>query len=267
MDAFVPVEPVRYDEGSLQELLLHAKNLGASDIYIKSESDVRARIHGRLHRLTRRRLLAAEVSAIAAVIYNSANAEVEIRRGIYLDGSYSFRVNRDTTLRFRFNATGTLVGGATGISIVMRELPENPPRLNREDLGDRLYGALRIDDGIVLVCGETGSGKSTLLAGVICDIGEDPDAHAHIITYEHPVEFVFDKVQCPTSVINSTSVPEHVPSFGSAIRNALRRDPTHIIVGEMRDRETIAAPCLRRRPAMPCTVRRMRCRWVRRSRA
>ncbi|KLB45891.1 ATPase, partial [Xanthomonas euvesicatoria] len=111
-----------------------------------------------------------------------------------------------------------------GISIILRELPEIPPAIDKEDLGDDLYGALYPDDGIVMVCGPTGSGKSTLLAGMIRDIAENPDSHCHIITYESPVEFVYDKVEKPTTEIESTSIPDHLPNFAAAIRNSLRRD-------------------------------------------
>lgn len=236
--------PVRYEEDTLQELLKHAKALGASDVYLNANRPVIARIHGRLHRLTRRALAVTEVNTLVGYLYGGNNAEVEIKRGKDLDGAYTFRLNRDSSLRFRYNATGAVVDGGFGISIIMRELPENPPRLNRDDLGEALYTGLRQDDGIVLVCGPTGSGKSTLLAGVIVDIAEDPESHAHIITYEAPVEFVYDKINAPTTVIESTSIPEHLPNFAAAIRNSLRRDPDIIVVGEMRDAETISAAVL-----------------------
>ncbi|MDQ1090720.1 defect-in-organelle-trafficking protein DotB [Xanthomonas sacchari] len=237
-------EPTVFDEVGVQELLIHAKAMSASDVYIKTNARVTARVHGRLHRLTRRTLYATEVGSIAGYLYGGPNAEVQLKRGMDLDNSYTFRLNRTDSLRFRWNATGAEIDGSFGISIVMRELPEKPPELNKADLGDQLYGALYPDDGIVLVCGPTGSGKSTLLAGMIRDIAENPESHCHIITYEQPVEFVYDKIEKPTTEIESTSIPDHLPNFAAAIRNSLRRDPDIIVIGEMRDAETIGAAIL-----------------------
>lgn len=237
-------EPQLFDEESIQRLLLHAKQLGASDVYLKGNARVRARIHGNLYWLTRRALYVTEVNTLVGYLYGGPNAEVELKRGHDLDNAYTFRINRNESLRFRWNATGAVIDGAFGVSIVLRELPEIPPKLDREALGEALYSALYPHDGIVLVCGPTGSGKSTLLAGMIRDIAENPESHSHIITYESPVEFVYDKIDKPTTEIESTSIPENLPNFASAIRNSLRRDPDIIIVGEMRDGETIGAAIL-----------------------
>ncbi|MCF8869887.1 type IV pilus twitching motility protein PilT [Xanthomonas campestris] len=242
--ALLRSEPTVFDEIGVQQLLVHAKAMGASDVYIKTNARVTARIHGRLYRLTRRTLYATEVGSIAGYLYGGPNAEVQLKRGMDLDNAYTFRLNRSDSLRFRWNATGAEIDGSFGISIILRELPEIPPAIDKEDLGDDLYGALYPDDGIVMVCGPTGSGKSTLLAGMVRDIAENPDSHCHIITYESPVEFVYDKVEKPTTEIESTSIPDHLPNFAAAIRNSLRRDPDIIVVGEMRDGETIGAAIL-----------------------
>lgn len=243
-DVLIRYEPPLFDEASMQGVLQHAKQLGASDVYLKANERITARIHGRLYRLTRRTLYVTEVNTLVGYLYGGANAEVELKRGRDLDNAYSFRVSRDETLRFRWNATGSEVEGGFGVSIVLRELPEIPPKLDRGAIGGTLYPALFQHDGIVLVCGPTGSGKSTLLAGTVREIAEDPDSHAHIITYESPIEFVYDKVDSPTTVIESTAIPEHLPNFAAAIRNSLRRDPDIILVGEMRDAETIVAAIL-----------------------
>lgn len=237
-------EPQRFDEESLRHLLVHAKRLGASDVYLKGNARVRARIHGKLHHLTRRQLHIPEVNGLAGYLYGGPNAEVELKSGHDLDDAYTFRVSRDETLRFRWNATAAVINGGFGVSIILRELPEIPPALDRPSLGEDLYGALYPHDGIVLVCGPTGSGKSTFLAGMIRDIAENPDSHSHILTYESPVEFVYDKIAKPTTEIESTSIPAHLPNFAAAIRNSLRRDPDIIVVGEMRDAETIGSAIL-----------------------
>lgn len=237
-------EPQLFDEDALKRLLLHAKQNKASDVYLKGNARVRARIDGELHCLTRRTLYINEVNSLAGYLYGGPNAEVELKRGRDLDGAYTFRLNRRESLRFRWNATGAEIDGGFGTSIILRELPEIPPLLERASLGEALYGALYPHDGIVLVCGPTGSGKSTFLAGMIRDIAENPASHSHILTYESPVEFVYDKIDKPTTEIESTSIPDHLPNFAAAIRNSLRRDPDIIVVGEMRDAETIGAAIL-----------------------
>lgn len=246
-----PNEPQLFDEDALQRLLLHTRGLGASDIYLKSNMRVMARVHGRLHALTHRALYGTEVVTLLGWLYRAPNAAVEIMRGRDLDAAYTYRIDRTTSARFRWNGTGATVdGGDHGISISLRELPEVPPPLDHDDLGGNLVRALYPREGlfpkngIILICGPTGSGKSTLMAGYVRGIVEHPDSDANVLMYESPVEFVFDKVSMPSSMLTSMSIPEHLPSFAAGVRNALRRNPDVIGVGEMRDEETISAGLL-----------------------
>ena len=87
----------------------------------------------------------------------------------------------------------------------------------------------------------TGSGKSTLLAAIIRNITEDVDSNRKVLTYEAPIEFVFDNVEKVSSVVSQSEIPRHLPSFAAGVRNALRRKPRLILVGEARDPETISA--------------------------
>jgi defect-in-organelle-trafficking protein DotB len=96
-------------------------------------------------------------------------------------------------------------------------------------------------DGVVYVTGSTGSGKSTLLAAIIRRIAEDPSSNRKILTYESPIEFVFDAIDKPSSVVSQSEIPRNLPSFAAGVRNALRRTPRLILVGESRDTETISA--------------------------
>ncbi|MDQ2995378.1 MAG: Flp pilus assembly complex ATPase component TadA, partial [Pseudomonadota bacterium] len=96
-------------------------------------------------------------------------------------------------------------------------------------------------DGVVYVTGATGSGKTTLLAAVIRELSEEPEGHRKMLTYEAPIEFVYDMVEMPSSVISQSEIPRHLPSFAAGVRNALRRKPRLILVGESRDPETISA--------------------------
>jgi len=243
-DWLVGSEPVRYTQEELNRLLIHAEEVGASDIYIKSGRPVVARAQGKLVRLTNRRLEHNEVVTITCDMYGGANADLQLRTGNPIDQAYSIKVSRDHSLRFRWCATGTLVNANFGIAIVLREIPGEPRKLDKGELHPKLLAGLFPSDGLVFVTGATGSGKSTLLASIIREIAERPDADSHILTMEAPIEFVYDKVQTVSCEIDQSAVPDHLNSFAEAIRNSLRRDPDVILVGESRDAETIKAGIL-----------------------
>ena len=246
LDLLLPNEPSRFELADWQALMLHAKKIKASDLHIKSGERVRARVHGRIVPVTRRRLEHAEVGHLSRVLYDGDNSELEIRSGRPLDGSYGVRLTRDSGLRFRWNASACDTRGGTGIKITLRELPEDPPVLPVEELGQHVVDAfVQPSEGVALVCGATGSGKTTLLAGVIRHILEMPESDSVIETLEAPIEFVFDKVRkSDSSMITQRSVPEHVPSFAAGVKNVLRCDPDYILVGEARDAATIEAMLL-----------------------
>lgn len=234
-------EPVRFNQLEFDRMLVHAKKIGASDIYINSDRAVSARVHGRIVRLTCRKLNHAEVVGITCDMYGGANADLQLRQGKPIDDAHSVKVDRDTSLRFRWCATGCLINANFGIEIVMRELAEIPPKLDRTQLHPKLLDGLFPRDGLVLVTGETGAGKSTLLASIIREIGENAEADARILTYEAPIEYVYDKIEAISCLIVQSAIPDDVLSFAEGIRNSLRRDPDAIVVGECRDAETIKA--------------------------
>lgn len=247
-----PREPSRFsmirdeDAKEVQRLFIHCKSVpGLSDIYIKSGRPIKARVHGKIKSVTSRILDHAEVRDILVMMYGGNNAEIEVRKKP-LDNAYSIRVDRDTTLRYRWSATGTEYNGNFAIAIVLRELPAVPPRLDKTHFQDGLFDALFTERGLVLICGETGSGKSTLMAGIVTEIMLDPESNAHIIEYAAPIEFVYDEIQkiSPSCEVDQSAVPDHLGSFADGIRNSLRRDPDIILIGESRDAETIKAALL-----------------------
>jgi twitching motility protein PilT len=122
-----------------------------------------------------------------------------------------------------------------GISSVFRLIPENIKTIEELDLPEQLAGLIDASEGLVLVTGPTGSGKSTTLASMIHTI--NLKQQAHIITIEDPIEFVHENRRC---LISQRELASHTKSFGAALRAALREDPDIILVGEMRDLETIS---------------------------
>ena len=190
--------------------------------------------------MTRRRLSNNEVSEIINAMYGP-NGTAQIMSGKDVDTHYEIRPNRSDRYRFRINATGCLVEGHDGIQITARTIPSDPPSLASMELPKPVLDAIMPEQGIVYVTGATGSGKSTLLSSIIRSIAENPESNRKILTYEAPIEFVYDSVEKISSIVSQSEIPRHLPSFAEGVRNALRRKPRLIMVGECRDAETISA--------------------------
>ena len=131
--------------------------------------------------------------------------------------------------------------GHEGIQITCRTIPSEPPSLSTMKLDQNIIANMAPPQGTIIVTGATGSGKSTLLAAMIKEIIAGQEANRKVLTYEAPIEFVYDGCLKPSSIVSQSEIPRHLPSFAAGIRNALRRKPGLILVGEARDAETIAA--------------------------
>ncbi|MFZ2314937.1 MAG: Dot/Icm type IV secretion system ATPase DotB [Gammaproteobacteria bacterium] len=239
-DFLYPQEPVRLTIDAVNEILMHSVKLGASDITFQTGEPIFAEIFGRLNKVTRRRLSNVEIGEVLNEMYGP-NATTIIMSGKDIDTHYEIKPNRSERYRFRINGTGCQVEGHDGIQITARTIPTDPPTLDSMDLPKEIKEALTPEQGVVYVTGATGSGKSTLLAAIIRSITEDANSNRKILTYEAPIEFVFDSVEKISSIVSQSEIPRHLPSFAAGVRNALRRKPRLILVGEARDPETIAA--------------------------
>jgi twitching motility protein PilT len=173
------------------------------------------------------KLLPAHTASMAKLIignHNSANESLE------KSGSADLSFSAPGEARFRvniFKQRGTY-------AIVMRVIPTKPPNFNDFDLPPQLQEIVSIKNGLVLVTGPTGSGKSSTLAAIIDLINETH--FYHIVTIEDPIEFLHAHKNC---TIHQRELHSDTPSFAIALRAALRQAPKVILVGEMRDRETI----------------------------
>ena len=235
-----PQEPIRLSIEALNDILIHCVNLGASDITLQTNEPVYAEIYGRLRKVTRRRLSNTELGEIINGMYGP-NAMAQIMAGKDIDTHYEIRPNRSDRYRFRINGTGCQVEGHDGIQITARTIPTDPPALASMNLPKEILDAITPEQGVVYITGATGSGKSTLLAAIIRDIVENAESHRKVLTYEAPIEFVYDSVEKISSIVSQSEIPRHLPSFAAGVRNALRRKPRLILVGESRDPETISA--------------------------
>ncbi len=235
-----PSEPDRFNETEIDPFLLWCVKQGSSDITIQSERQVYNEIHGALHPGTVRSMDASDMAAFLQTLYGP-EAQARLASGRDLDVSYEIRPDRYTRMRFRVNITAILAKGRDGAQITMRCLPSEPPTM--EDLGveREIIEAWAPRQGMVIVTGPTGSGKTTLLAAGNRMLLERGEGCGKMLTYEAPIEYVYDSIEGPRSLVSQTEIPRHLPSFSHGVRNALRRKPEIILVGESRDRETIDA--------------------------
>jgi twitching motility protein PilT len=196
-----------------------------SDLHIKSGSQVRVRIHGVLKVLGKDELSAEMVDKLAQEITTKDQYEKLIN-----DRNLDFSYVLGSENRFRVNFFYQM----DGLSAVFRIIPVKILTLDELNLPPVIKTFTEIQRGLVLVTGVTGSGKSTTLAAIIDKINREQKKH--IITVEDPIEFVHKDRGC---LINQRGIGQDAHSFSDALRAALREDPDIILVGEMRDLETI----------------------------
>lgn len=237
---FWPGEGPAFTRDSLDKLLIWAYQLGASDIRLQTNTPIFIQLHGRMRQVLSRGLTQSELEEAVNRLYG-ADGQARLKGGSDFDVSYEVRPDRRTRMRFRVNATGVFSGGNDGGAVTARSLPVKAPRLADMGVEPAILATFKPDDGIVIVAGGTGNGKSTLLAGMTREMLEDPDSHRALLEYSAPTEFVFDDIKGVSAMISQSEIPRHLPSFPAAIRNAMRRAPDVIIVGECRDGDTITA--------------------------
>lgn len=236
----MPDEPTRFNPLFMDKMLQHAENLNASDITIQTGSPIFAEVYGQLIKITNRNLSNTELGDLINAIYGP-NATTQLLSGKDIDTHYEFRPNRGVRYRYRVNATACLVEGHDAIQITLRTIPTTPPKLDSMNLPDNILEAIAPQEGIVFITGATGSGKSTLLASIIRELIENEHSHRKVLTYESPIEFVYDEIETISAIVSQSEIPRHLPNFADGVRNALRRKPRLIMVGECRDAETISA--------------------------
>lgn len=232
-------EPSRWTGMDITSFMKWAVDVNTSDVTIQTDEQIMCEIHGRFYRVTNRRLSHSELVELVAKIYESDSAISKLNGGEDVDLAWSIRVGRESALRFRVNITAILTNGVTGYQITIRTINSRAPLLESMNVPQDIIDNMTHKQGMIIVVGATGSGKSTFLASVVDWRIRQPHAHIKILTYEAPIEYVYDDVDKPTASIAQTEIGKHLPSFAAGVRNALRRKPSVIIMGEMRDKETI----------------------------
>jgi twitching motility protein PilT len=210
----------------IDEFLRLMKQQNASDLHLSSGSAPYLRVNGAMVKLNYREVSEEACQSLIFQLLTDTQKEL-FAENWELDFSYPLA----GLGRFRIN----VFMQRKGIAAVFRLIPEKVQTVDELGLPEQLLDLINISEGLILVTGPTGSGKSTTLASLIDFI--NASQRAHIITIEDPIEFVHSNQQ---SLISQREVSSHTRSFQDALRAALREDPDIILVGEMRDLETIS---------------------------
>jgi len=239
--AFTPFsfDGFRFDRKALEDYLSWGAELGASDIVLRSDHPLTVRLHGEYFQASRHRPSSNELFELLDDIYMKS-ASATLRGGKPLDFRFEVRLDRTRRLAFRGNATSVhpYNGVGVGAAIVFRTIPDVPPSVEDLKLESHLLDHAFPGTGMVIVTGPTGSGKSTLLAALLRQVLETPPGR-HVLTYEAPIEFNLGRIENMAGLVAQSEIPKHIESFSRGVENALRRAPDVILVGEMRDSETI----------------------------
>jgi twitching motility protein PilT len=223
---FAPCDFAATPEPSLADLLRHARAVGASDLHLSTGTTPQMRLHGRLGALPLPPSTPEQIGAWLGPMLGGGRKELLAERR-QLDFCH-----KDPELgRFRSNVFIQRKGPAA----VLRLVPFEIPNLTDIGLPESLWEITTYSQGLVLVTGPAGCGKTTTLAALVDRINETE--RGHIITVEDPIEYVHPNKE---SLVNQREIPSHSKSFAKALRQSLREDPDVILVGEMRDLETIS---------------------------
>lgn len=209
----------------ITQILKFASQQDASDVHISAGEPPMMRIDGSMKKLKMPPLTEEATQEMLYDIMNDGH-----RKHFEETNDLDFAMQVGDILRVRVN----IFRQKRGMGAVFRKIPTTILTMEQLNLPDIIYQMSKREKGLFLVTGPTGSGKSTTLAAIIDRINDEREGH--ILTVEDPIEFVHKSKKC---LINQREVHNHTDSFASALRAALREDPDIILVGEMRDLETI----------------------------
>ena len=208
------------------DILISASDLGASDVHINSKCEPIARVNGKFIKISNELLskLDTEKMANELIGIQKFNEIKEL-------GEYDFSISIKNLYRFRVNIYKQQDSYAIAARIINSEIPD----LETLGLPNVVKEFAKKENGLVLVTGPTGSGKSTTLASILDSINKN--FQKHIITLEDPIEYIYNR---KNSIISQREIGKDTKNFKSGLKSVLRQDPDVILIGEIRDEETLA---------------------------
>ncbi|KMO28966.1 type IV pilus twitching motility protein PilT [Methylobacterium aquaticum] len=245
-----PDEPITvHGRDEVTSLLVHAVAIGASDVIFQSGRPVLASVHGHLCALTQVWLQPTTLARIATELTTTDSIMSKLYSGqdfdraiTVLEQDASDRHAEPIGHRFRINVTAGYYEGDVGVQIVCRHIPAEPPTVEQNGTEPEIVAESTPAQGAVIIAGETGSGKTTTIAALMRRVLEEPTPiHGNVLSYEAPIEFVFEGVPSASCTVMQHEIGLHLPSFAAGVRNSLRRKPALIMVGELRDMDTVLA--------------------------
>ena len=208
------------------DILINASDLGASDVHINSKCEPIARVDGKFIKISNELLSKSDTEKMANELIG-----IQKFNEIKELGEYDFSISIKNLYRFRVNIYKQQDSYAIAARIINSEIPD----LETLGLPNVVKEFAKKENGLVLVTGPTGSGKSTTLASILDSINKN--FQKHIITLEDPIEYIYNR---KNSIISQREIGKDTKNFKSGLKSVLRQDPDVILIGEIRDEETLA---------------------------
>lgn len=208
------------------DILINASDLGASDVHVNSKCEPIARVNGKFIKISNELLSKSDTEKMANELIG-----IQKFNEIKELGEYDFSISIKNLYRFRVNIYKQQDSYAIAARIINSKIPD----LETLGLPNVVKEFAKKENGLVLITGPTGSGKSTTLASILDSINKN--FQKHIITLEDPIEYIYNR---KNSIISQREIGKDTKNFKSGLKSVLRQDPDVILIGEIRDEETLA---------------------------